>query len=229
MVDSRQRDIFPLSFCVAALQPRGSGSSNDSSSISDRAECTELSSKSYRKYLAREHNLSWCRDGVKALNALSGYQFSDLPEPACRNSSQASVFEHLRDRYQQIPKPPAELTPARAFAELCGSSSTYEHLDSLVGSRVPYDHHMVSWPPADTTPLGLESSVDSIDRESVVGWKRHIMRSDDECRMHACDPAKIIPFCEPSLVQGPRIYLQFNRELYFRGMLSFNGSGTANL
>ena len=195
LVDARQRDIFPI--CFSAIDWVGLGAHGGFSPDTSTGTHGDspISSKCHRKVLKRNHNLDWCKQGIDGLNSLAGFDFSDGDGGTIRNASQLSTVQHIAECYSAIPKPPDELTPARAFRELCGSSSVYDTCESLVGSRVPYDPLAISWPPAGSTPVQLQDNLDGIDRQSVVGWRHHILRSDDECQMHACSPDKVTPVC----------------------------------
>ncbi len=219
----RQRDVSPLSFSAIHFDGPGAKEtlSRDSSRPSDPSVLKSRTSKSYRKSLAQGHNSSWCSDGISTLNQLSGYDVSDSYSDTVRNASQSAAFDHITPCYSSIPKPPDGLTPARALDELCGSSSLYEHTEALIGARVPYDITSVSWPPEQSKPSCLEKSLDGPDLESVIGWRHHILRSDSELHAHACNPCRIKPFVEPTLISSNTTYSKFVEQLFNRGMLTF--------
>ncbi len=78
-----------------------------------------------------------------------------------------------------MPKPPLEMSGARAFSELCRTSSRYDPqpLGTVAGERAPYDKDLVSMPPAASTLHLVVDSLDGGDQFVVRHWYSHILTS----------------------------------------------------
>ena len=67
-----------------------------------------------------------------------------------------------------------------ALGELLAHSAGYN------GSRsdiVPYAKELVSWPAEGGSPVGLSGCLSSADQEWFGGWRRHMLRSEEDARV----------------------------------------------
>eukprot|EP00972_Heterocapsa_arctica_P011415 1673581-Heterocapsa_arctica.AAC.1 len=73
--------------------------------------------------------------------------------------AQQAALDRVHTLYRRVPAYPAELTPAGALRELCGSASRY--VPTEPSTVAPYTKDLVSWPlegtkafPSRTSSLG---------------------------------------------------------------------------
>ena len=170
--DARQRELFPLPV-----------SEKDSISISN-FDHIKLSKNQRRRVGVKCKIQQWSAAGINSLNEISGAPYSN-PGFEVRNAAQAVALDHIQSEYAKVPKPPPELSPARAFAELCKTSSRYEPLprDGAAGVRSPYDFGRVSWPQIDSSPHCILRSLDGADKDVMQRWRSSILK---DCQSRDC-------------------------------------------
>ena len=128
-----QRDLLPFSMpypAAASLSKATSGS---------------------RNVLRRLHSKggwqSWANDGVLAVNELYGFNgFSQCSPSPSKTAALSQFCRH----FEEVGKPPTDLTPARAFVELCQNSLPY-----ITDGRgpAPYEEGKVSLPAVGNHPV----------------------------------------------------------------------------
>ena len=124
---ARDRDLFPLPMPY------------DVSRVFVGSEpFSALSGKVQRRLLRGRHANQWVNDVVTALNQLSGAPFSSAPV-APRSAAQSAALALILGDFGNVPGPDPDLVPARAFRELCGTSSRYDPTTEAVGDACAYN------------------------------------------------------------------------------------------
>jgi hypothetical protein len=172
------------------------------------------------------HSDIWCADGLNTLNQLSGFPFDDAPK-AAQNAAQQAAVDRISTLYRRVPAPPAELTPAGALRELCGSASRY--LPTEPSTTAPYTKDLVSWPPEGTKATPIGDLLSDADQSMVYDWETSILRDDSEVRSHFDSASRVKPFLEPTLVRRPQVYAEFLQRLEAAGMLVWRVGGPSLL
>ena len=137
----RNRDLFPLPSLLC---------SPFASSVPPIGSDVHVSRSVYRRVAKKVHGLNWCRDGVQALNELSGFPFSDQAT-GVPNRAQSQCLDQLQSHYLSVPAPPTDLNAAGAFEELCGAACSTRYSPNAVNGCAAYAKDLVSWPGPGTS------------------------------------------------------------------------------
>ena len=159
---------------------------------------------------------------MQSLNELSGAPYSD-PGTTPRNATQVESLDHLKKAYDRVLKPPLGMSGARAFSELCRTSSRYDPqpLGTVAGERAPYDKGLVSMPPPASTLHPVVESLDGGDKFVVEHWASHILKSPQDRDLYSTSVDRPRPFLEPTLVKESSVYADFLDKLDKGGLLSW--------
>ena len=216
----RQRELFPLPFPYPTIPCH----LNDNRL---RAPGTpSLCTSTRRRLLRKWHRQAWCNEGVAVCNELSGFPFSDSPN-FVSNDGQKNVLENFQSMYSRVPPPPSDITPARAFTELCRSATRYDPCGE--SGTAAYTKELVSWPPIGSVPADVTDSLEGADYNMVYDWEQHVLKNAAERVEHATSADRPRPFLEPTLVRRPAVYGDFLSRLDQAGMLCWREGGDSLL
>ena len=139
----------------------------------------------------------------------------------------ARSLDFVRAQFESIP-PAGDLTADGALRELLGESVLY---GSGVGSpKADYNETLVSWPPADASPIKLEQHVRAADISKLTFWRSSLLRSKSEADSLRIASGLHKPYSDPCLISHACVYGRFLSQLHSRGIVRFKkGKWPANI
>lgn len=162
--------------------------------------------------------VSWLKDGVSALNSLSGRGHSG---GAKTHLAQRRAMAHTVSCYTDLPERPREVSEPSAFSDLTSGCRFYcaDRQDIQ-----PCTKHRVSWPDVGSEPIAVEDFAKPDDRERLLGWRRHLLRSPDEASQALLASGVRRPYMDPVPARSTRQYKYFIKELSRRGLVRFRAA-----
>lgn len=176
-----------------------------------------------RRLLATGRWQQWANDAARTLNDFYG---GCSPVPEFASSLQAPCLARIANACERVGRPPAEMSPAGAFVELCGASLPYL---ADAGGLMPYDKGLVSLLGIGATPFPCEESLSPAHRDLVVGDRASMLSSSDETAA-ALEREGVKPYVDPAF-RSPNVYVESLSSLHERGLITWeqNLSSTCGL
>ena len=200
---TRSRDLLPLPLPFTALPrsvPRGA------------------SRYSIRRLHAKAGWQRWANEGVNTINNLAG----ELnPKPSLPSALQSRALADFVKPYKDVGKPPALLTPARAFTELCNSSLPYI---TDGGGPAPYDRENLSLPSVGGILVDPIPNLGPGPRDLVTGVRKPMLRSEMDAAAILQESMCSKPHVDPAF-NSPKVYADFLQLLLSRELIEFQIGG----
>ena len=171
-----------------------------------------------RRILKKNHRLSWCNDGINALNELAGFK-NLLPTEVPRSKVVSEVVDKIRHQYFSLPELPSDMPTAEgALSELLCNSSVYSDERSDI---LPYDPSNLSLPDPGAEPIDLSSAVKSSEAPFFMEGGAAMLRSDSEASELQHKLGLNNPYCDPVLFGSVSTYSDFLSRLQEAGMIKY--------
>ena len=124
---------------------------------------------------------AWANDGVRTLNELNGTPHFSKHDPS---PSRLAALSQFCNHYRDMGGPPPDLSPAKAFVELCKNSLPYisDHRGPIL-----YDADNLSLPAACVSPIDPLQHMSAEHSERVVGGHRAMLRPEPEALQALAD------------------------------------------
>ena len=163
----------------------------------------------------------WANRCIDSLNSLSGADAQASVPREAQNQSSRLALDHVLRAFNDMGRPPADLSPEGALQELLGGQAWY---DQVRADLAPYAKDRVSWPPVGTRPVSLVHHLPSADSHRLSHWESHLLKADAPTS-HPHNPKQqntiTKPYNDPILTHDRKSYGGFIQRLAERGMIRF--------